>query len=555
VERPDWITEVEGPAGTSFLIRQRRDVALQLVRNSIIVLAVLIWLAALCGAYADHHVGPDNNSAIFTIVFIVLTVMWGLATLVVTAVILPVYFTTKDWVEFCIGAESVTLIRKVKSAFPDRISRDQISEFFVFSPQGQNPALTVTVTTTIYPTSVAGALAHGANQVGSIAGEAAMGMAKILAQFRYGININARGTPVALAAALSSSEADFLFFRLKSAFARPASSTGVAASAALPASTALPNPNPPWHQWAWLPIVILAVWSLRWVVPALEPKAADHQEPVSPAEANRNERQRYEQQMAAVQQKMWDATDRDTCGVTNYLRSGGGHIEPNVQMKNSAHVKFINVELGRRYPVQSPLQLCKVSYQNRSLFIVADPGFNQQLRQYGDRHAFVYNIQENQAEPYVVGTPPAGSENTDTASAAVTAAAPPAEPQAGEPPSGPAQGSTTQPQQIERPLQMKIDDGSAMISRTLELATMRLYTAPPQAGARFASASGETIELPAGQSLEVDWCKDFCEVGTRIAARGAVWGLVSQEQIAHSNAVGRSGQITGTPIGVRAAVR
>jgi hypothetical protein len=163
MDRPDWITEVEGSHGTNFLIRQRRGLALQIVRVSVITLTVLIVLVVLCGTYADRHPGSGNNSGILTLVFIGLTVIWGLATLAITGLFLPVYFMTKDWSEFCIGPDSVMLIRKLKVSFPDRIPRDQISEFFVFSPQGRNPALTVSVTTTVYPTSVSGAIVHGAN--------------------------------------------------------------------------------------------------------------------------------------------------------------------------------------------------------------------------------------------------------------------------------------------------------------------------------------------------------------------------------------------------------
>jgi hypothetical protein len=448
MDRPDWITEVEGSHGTNFLIRQRRGLALQIVRVSVITLTVLIVLVVLCGTYADRHPGSGNNSGILTLVFIGFTVIWGLATLAITALFLPIYFMTKDWSEFCIGPDSVMLIRKLKVSFPDRIPRDQISEFFVFSPQGRNPALTVSVTTTVYPTTVSGAIVHGANQVSSIVNEAVGGMAQLYARFNCGVRINARGSEIPLASGLSSTEADFLFYRLKGAFAKaPSLPMGAGSASTSPRRTAppsltLPDKGSPLREWAWLPIVVVILVSLRWVLPALEPRSQSA--PISAAQSNREERQRFEQSLAAFGKRLQDATDHDSCGVTAFLASGSGSIVPNAQYKNRRNHPYLSTAPGKSYPVNDPLQLCKVNFQNSHVYIVADPQFNEAFRRAGERHAFVFNVTDRFTEAYTAGNARVAATTTD---AAVPVPPPAIAPSATSP--GQASGSTA-PAEITR---------------------------------------------------------------------------------------------------------
>lgn len=272
MNRSNWLTEVEGPQGTTFLIRQRRDLAMQVAKYTVITLTVLIVSAALVSVYADHqpHV-PGNSSAMLSLILILLTILWGLATLAIVPMALFVYFRTKDWSEFCIGPDSVTPIRKLNASVADRIPRNQISEYSVFSPQGQSAALTVNVT--VYPATLSGALARGAHEAGNFAGEAAGGMAQLLAQFNCGVRVNAQGQPVPLAAGLSSTEAEYLFHRMKYAFERHISGDLKSGqTAAAPTSIGVSEGESALRKWTWLLVCVAVVYSLRWVIPALEPK-------------------------------------------------------------------------------------------------------------------------------------------------------------------------------------------------------------------------------------------------------------------------------------------
>jgi hypothetical protein len=207
----DWLHSEETDEGTKFRIRQRRNAAASMLRNFLLVWGGLLLATGLAlWALDTHPMGFVPG------ILLILLVIFG-SGICIGLVILALLQRTKHKAEtqFLVTNDSVLLLEKHKASYPTKISRADISEFFLLPPNGRKTTW-MTTTVVVARGGVGGQLAN----LQANTQQLAQALGQSIAEKNYSVGLNWRGSDVVLAGLLSESESEYLFEMLKRALSR-----------------------------------------------------------------------------------------------------------------------------------------------------------------------------------------------------------------------------------------------------------------------------------------------------------------------------------------------